>query len=429
MKGTRHLLKFAIIISCLAFSNKTLIAQDCKTKEELETLPGKYTDAAHYEWPAARASWFNDLKTTASKATANKVLTQIENIEKDSRKNFTLTGAVLKSTFHGDAPGYTNSKYATASYDLNLGIYEYFCANKKVMVNSEYSSVFRAYVNRFKDLPAAFNNLYKSVYYLTTDKYDSRFIALHDFLRFKDKKIIDAMNSSIGFYQDVADDKVKQGSYSTYITRHWYITRPGAPILVPVTRKEYLEALLEFYERELTLFKNNIADIEKEYQNNIKNAHGNEQYISNYKKGHDNHLLKYANYQSKYETKKSLVNNALKGNSIEWLSQPAVVCPKPVSNWIYDKTLGWSDNGEGTADTEADGIKTGSFTFSGFWDDRGGDVLYQFNPKYFKNNMVAPATPQMIELSFRYVKVPVGQKLVENFTKNFNFKAVQELLQ
>jgi len=34
----------------------------------------------------------------------------------------------------------------------------------------------------------------------------------------------------------------------------------------------------------------------------------------------------------------------------------------------------------------------------------------------------------MIELSYRYVKVPAGQRLVENFTKNFDFSAVQKML-
>lgn len=429
MKHTTSQLKTAVAFFCLLTCIQRIEAQDCKTTEELDALPGKYTDAAHYEWPAARASWLNELKTAANKTTANNVLTQIESIEKDSRKNFTLTGAVLKSSFSGDATGYISSKYAIAAYSLNLGVYEYICVKNKTLVNSEYANVFRAYVNRFKDLSPAFNNLDNNAYYATPNQYDDRYIALHDFLRFKDKRLLDAMNGGIGFYQDIADDKVKQGSRNAYITRHWYITKAGTPLFVPVTRKEYLQALLEFYDRELVLFKKNVADIEREYQNNLKSAKGNEQLIANYKKAYNNHTIKYDNYQSKYDTKKALVNAALKENKEEWLSQPAIVCPKPVTNWIYDKNLGWSDNGQGVADSEADGIKTGSFTFSGFWDNRNGDVLYKYNPAYFKSATTAPAKPQLIELSFRYVKVPAGQRLVENFTKNFDFKAVQRMLE
>jgi hypothetical protein len=204
------------------------------------------------------------------------------------------------------------------------------------------------------------------------------------------------MNAGIGFYQDIKDDKVKQGS-GAFITRHWYITKPGMPLFVPVTRKEYLEALLQFYEKEQGTAKNN-------------------------------HKPQYANYTSQYEAKKSTVTAALKQNTATWLAAPAIVCPKPVTSWIYDKNLGWSYNGQGTADNEADGLKTGSFTFSGFWDDRSGDTLYKYNPAYFKDN-IPPAKPRFIELSFRYVKLPLGQRLVENFTKNIDCNAIQQLLE
>ena len=57
-----------------------------------------------------------------------------------------------------------------------------------------------------------------------------------------------------------------------------------------------------------------------------------------------------------------------------------------------------------------------------------GDSMYKLNPTYFSKDTANPAKPQMIELSYRYVKVPSGQRLVENFTKNFDFSAVQKML-
>jgi hypothetical protein len=248
-------------------------AQTCQTSAELDGLPGKYIDAAHCEYPAMRASWLDDLKTKANITMASKVLTQIEGLEKDSRKAFDLKGAVLKSTFSGR--NLTNiNRNNIASYDLQLGCYEYICVNKKIMTNNEYATVLRVYVNSFRTLAD-----------LTTDA--------PNVYRINDKQLLAAMNSGIGFYQDVPDDKVKQGSRSVFIMRHWYITRPGQPLLVPAN----------------------------------------------------------------------------------------------------------------------------------------GDGLYKLNPVYFSKDAAGPAKPQLIELSYRYVKVPAGQRLVENFTKNFDFAAVQKMLQ
>ncbi|MCD8539614.1 MAG: hypothetical protein LRY55_07470 [Leadbetterella sp.] len=67
------------------------------------------------------------------------------------------------------------------------------------------------------------------------------------------------------YYQDIADETVKQGNRSIYMTRRWFVTRPGIPPLVPVTRKEYLEAVLEYYEREKTGTHKKLSEARKEY--------------------------------------------------------------------------------------------------------------------------------------------------------------------
>ncbi|HEX2630690.1 MAG TPA: hypothetical protein VHM26_16855 [Chitinophagaceae bacterium] len=90
-----HKLVLILVLLPVSFIN----AQECKTKEELDIIPGKHIDVAHCEWPAQKASWLNGMKTPARKAMANKVLLAIEDIEKNSRKNFTLTGGVIKSSF------------------------------------------------------------------------------------------------------------------------------------------------------------------------------------------------------------------------------------------------------------------------------------------------------------------------------------------
>lgn len=55
------------------------------------------------------------------------------------------------------------------------------------------------------------------------------------------------------------------------------------------------------------------------------------------------------------------------------------------------------------------------------------EVLYKHNSNYFKEAEKVLVKAYMIELTYRYVKTPLGQSLVENFTKNFD--AVRNILE
>lgn len=411
------------------------VSQNCQSSKDLETLPGKQIDAAHSEWPQQKAHWFDKLGSAQNKAIANDVLTKIETLEKASRAGYTLTGCVLKSSFSSEAAGYAMNQRLLASYDLNMGCHEYICVKNSLKVNGEYAMVFRAYVNRLKDIQSAFNTLNEPAFYAVPDKYDGRYIALHDFVRFRDKKLLDAITSNgQTFYQDIADDKIKQGNRSDYITRHWYITKPGVPLFAAVTRKEYLDALLEYYEREKMQTAAMVDEIEKTYASRVRNANGNQQRLDDAKKSYTVQLARYPDWQQRIAAKVSMVNNAIKENNAAWLSQPAVVKSKQ-ENLSWQNFYGPGSNDyvriDGyDADTKEDAQKTGAFTFSGFWDEKGGDILYKYNPDYFKSNPSAPATaPRIIQLTYRYVKVPLGQSLVANFTSNFDFAAVRAMIE
>ncbi|MBB2144472.1 hypothetical protein GM921_03175 [Pedobacter sp. LMG 31464] len=420
----KKLIFFTAVITLLALTQQ-VNAQDCKSAKDLETLPGKHIDAAHCEWPEQKAHWFDALGTAANKATANTILTKIETLEKQSRAKYNLKGCVLKTTFSGNT-----STYPLASYDLNMGVYEYICVKNKMMVNTEYENVFRAYVNRYTGIENAFSFPDEAYYYETLKKYNGQFIPLHDFIKMDASKNI---NNGKGFYQDVAETTVKQGNRSVYMTRHWYFTKPGALLFVPVTRKEYLEALLVYYERERLLIADKIKEIETESAGMMKNP---QKYPQLYEDGKKNLVVKKAKYpdwQQKIETKKAIVQKALKENTAVWLAQPAVVKPK-VETFSWKRTYGSGPNDEvwietRNVDTKEDAQKTGSFTFSGFWDNKGGTTLYKYNPDYFKGAEKNPAKPYMIELTYRYVKTPIGQSLVENFTENFDFDAVRNMLE
>lgn len=108
----KKILSFILAVQVLSSNAQ----QPCSTKQELDIIPGKHIDIAHYEWPAQKATWLNSLKNPTARATANKVLTQIENIEKASRKDFKLTGGVLKTSFFSQYTTWAPCRYGS-SYD------------------------------------------------------------------------------------------------------------------------------------------------------------------------------------------------------------------------------------------------------------------------------------------------------------------------
>lgn len=424
-----HTSIIATLIATVALTRQ-VNAQDCQSSKDLEALPGKQIDAAHCEWPQEKAHWLDALGTAANKAAANAILTKIETLEKQSRSNYTLKGCVLKTAFSGNTATTIVGKYALASYDLNMGCYEYICVKNKMMVNSEYANVFRAYVNRYTGIETAFSFPDEAYYYETPKKYNGQFIALHNFIKMDATKNI---NNSKGFYQDIPENTVKEGSRNVYMTRHWYCTKPGALVFMPVSRKEYLEALLVYYERERLLIADKMKEIESESAGMMKDP---KKYPQLYENGKRNLIVKKAKYpdwQEKIEAKKTTVEKVLKENTVAWLTQSAVVKPK-AETFSWKRTYGSAPNDEVwvetyNADTKEAAQRTGSFTFDGFWDNKGGLTLYQYNPDYFKGSERNPVKPYMIELTYRYVKTPLGKSLVENFTENFDFDALRNMLE
>jgi hypothetical protein len=422
--------KRLVLIACCGMFLQMAFSQNCSSNEEVTALPGKQVDAAHCEWPQQKAHWFDKLQTTADKSLATRTLTQIETLEKESRKNYILTGGVLKTSF--GTPSNAKIPYGNKSlfsYNLIMGYYEYFCTNNKVKVNDEYSIVFRAYVNRFTDMESAFRFSEDYPYYETYDKYNGRFIALCNFIKQDDIKTI---NNGKGYYQDIPESSVKPGDRNTFITRHWYFTKPGVLLFVPVTRKEYLAALLEYYDREAMYTAGKIKEIETECAGMMKDPAKYPQLYENGKRNLIVKKAKYPDWQKKIELKKAIIQKALKENTAEWLSKPAIVKAKTETftwkNYYGNGANDFANVEVNFADTPEDAKKTGSFTFSEFWDNKGGAVLYKYNPEYFKGSEVNPTKPYLIELTYRYVNTTVGKSLVENFTNNFDFDAVRALI-
>ncbi|WP_157258125.1 hypothetical protein [Pedobacter ginsenosidimutans] len=419
---------FMLAISSIFLLN-TAFAQTCSSSEELLTVPGTQVDAAHCEWPQQKAHWFDQLPTAANKNAATNLLTKIETLEKESRKSFSLTGCVLKTSFATPPNAkMVYGKNTLLSYDLNLGCYEYFCAKNQLHVNEEYSIVFRAYVNRFTGIDKAYTFADDYPYYETYNKYNGKFIALCDFIRMDNKNV----NNGKGYYQDIPESSVKPGNRSTFITRTWYFTKPNTLLFMPVTRKEYLEALLVYYDREGLFIADKIKEIEKVSAGMMKNQ---QKYPQLYEDGRKNFVIKkayYPDWQQRIATKKIIVQKALKDNTAQWLAMAAVVKPK-IENYRWKNFYGTGPKDYVEievyyTDSQGDAEATGSFTFSGFWDDKGGATLYKYNPDYFIGAEKKPADPYMIQLSYRYINTKLGKDLVNNFTEHFDLDAVRNML-
>ena len=119
--------------------------------------------------------------------------------------------------------------------------------NGKKVKSSEYGVDFNVLDNPrlIHHFPFAF---YPSTYdfYVNRPKLGYLSIPLFRYLSIPDS-IAKLINSGKGFMEDHYGNNFYP---HTDVFRTWYITRPGTTILLPVSRKEFLESLLEFYDRE-----------------------------------------------------------------------------------------------------------------------------------------------------------------------------------
>ena len=392
----------------LFFFSASVQAQDCKTNADLDATPGKYLTAAQYPWPAARAEYFNNMKTAADKAMAKKTLEQIEKTEQQSHAGFNLTGGNWENTFSTAGYQYlSNTKLG--QYTFQAALYEFFCANGKAKRNSEYSTVLRIYVNQLQ--LTTLDRFLSGPFGSSLGSYDfglqyadwknhkpadvnAKLINLFTYITCNNSSLLEAINSGNGYFQDVAEKDIKPNNRSNYIYRYWFVKKNDLPVLIPVSRKEYLQSLLEYYEREKIYFQKLIAELTADRSNDIKY---------------------YSNWQADVDNKISIVNKALKENTEEWLAKQAIVNKVEDASQNYKAKL------------------TEQTNYNRFWKfyDNGNksQPLYKYNPEYFKADLKGSAKPQLISIAFRYVTMPLSLRLVDNFTKQFDFEAVKKLVE
>jgi hypothetical protein len=395
-------------ISILFLFSASVQAQDCKTSADLDATPGKYQTAAQYPWPAVRAEYFNEMNTAADKAMAKKTLEQIEKTEQQSHVGFNLTGGNWENTFSTVGYQYL-SNLNLGQYTFSAALYELFCANGKAKRNSEYSSVLRIYVNqlqlttldRFLSSPfgTSFGSYDFGMQYADWKNHkpadvNAKLINLFTYLTCNNSSLLETINSGNGYFQDVADKDIKPNNRSNFITRYWFIKKKDIPVLLPVSRKEYLQSLLEYYNREKIYFTKLVAQLKEEKDNSIKY---------------------YSKWEKDVADKIAIVQKTLNEHNEDWLSKQAIVNPASDNEKRYNANL-----------TE----QTNYNRFWKFYDNEARSFpLYKYNPVYFKTNPKGPAAPQIITVAFRYVTMPSSLRLFKNFTEHFDFENLRTMLE
>jgi len=427
--------KAIIILSILLFCSSLYAQKAAIAKEtpvpcngDADGLPGKYTDHTNPKYPSS-------LKGPApDKAAMFKQLIAFEKLEEASRANFQLTGCVARVSFSGGDKN-TFGNIVRNGYGYQLGVYQNVCHVTQHVVKTvdEYRTVLRVDVNPslIADGLRGAGEFYltnRSVRYQlpidakespnyekdkkTNPSHISQYFSEGTLLtsRSNDYKNKHAdflkLNNGDGYVENLMsgsrDDKPNPKAYK-WIDRHYFITKQGIPLLIPVTRKQYLEDLLEYFEIEKANFYYRLDELAKSNASNTSD---------NAKKRAAVLEADKTAYPKLYEDKKAKVKQLLATQKDEWLQKQAVVANNNITYDAYERL-----NEIGKFYDKEDEYKI---------------ALNVLNPTYFTTNTTQPSTkPILIEVQFRY---EIGgdhgfsERLFNNFLKNYDLETLKKML-
>ncbi len=430
VKG-KIILLFFLLPAAASFSQtiKKITAPQTPCNGTADDVAGIYTDHTQTKYG------FSLKGTAAEKAVMMKNLIAVEKLEEASRNNFKLTGCVARVSF----AKWGNSDYGKhtyARYGYTLGVYQLVChvTEHVPKIVDEYKTVFNVTINPYI-LPGGANTVGTGEFYtkygrmlysfpieanpgpdFEKDKKDkpsrvSQYFSENNLLtgRSDDYKNKHAeflkLNNGTGYVENGwGDSRYKGPSANSYymIGRHYLITKPGVPLLIPVSRKQYLEDMLEYLEIEKASF---------EYLNaKSLNEIANETADWAKKRRADLEADKLE-YPKIYEAKKAKLKDLLATQKQEWLQKPAVV----------DQNTLLKDANQSL---EALGR---------FYDEEAEykSALYVLNPVYFTGNNGLAVKPLLMEVQFRYEiskEKGFSARLFNNWEKNFDIEVLRKML-
>jgi hypothetical protein len=402
----------------------------CGSRADVDAMPGIYTDHNNTIYGFALKG------TPAEKTTMMKNLIAAEKLEEASRKDFKLTGCAARVSFarHGSSD-YGKNVYA--SYGYNMGIYAFVCnvSQHATKIVDEYRTVFRVEFNPYI-MPGGVHAVGTGEFNMKNGNpmYEIPVQAKVGPNFEKDKNnnpsrvsqyISEAtlMVARSDNYKDFHSDFLKLNNGNGYvehwemggrydnhgpnsyqfIDRRYFLTKPGVPLLIPVSRKQYLQDMLEYFEIEKANFEYDNAEKIKNIGNNTSESAKRTMAALEADK---------LAYPRIYEAKKAKVNDLLAKQKPEWLQKPAVV--------DQDRLL-----------KDANKILE---ALGRFYDAEGEykSALYVLNPAYFVSNNGQAAKPLLIEVQFRYeITKDYGysSRLFNNWEQHFDIGALKKMLE
>ncbi|OPZ16315.1 MAG: hypothetical protein BWZ05_01978 [Bacteroidetes bacterium ADurb.BinA245] len=439
MKKLVSIVVFTIAVVCTCFSqSKKIAAPKVPCNNSADDVAGIYTNHNNTKYGPASLKG-----TAAEKAAMMKNLIAIEQIEESSRKNFKLTGCAARVSFaQWGKSNYGKNVYAR--YGYQLGVYAYVCHVTEHLpkIVDEYRTVLRVDIN--PDLVNAGAALRPGTGNISFDKtattlmwgYDfpadallgpnyeknrvskpskvSRYISESNLLAGRSNAYKSyhqdflKLNNGTGYVENYMAgspyDKVTENSYR-WIDRHYLITKPGIPLLIPVTRKQYLQDMLEYFEIEKANFNFTVDE-------SLKNsAANNSDFALKQKQTWQAHKAAYSQH---YEAKKARVKDLLASKTEAWLTSPAIVA-----------------GNNATQDAKNRLEQTGVFYEAEDW-DKNIFALYVLNPAYFNATSASTTKPILMEVQFRYElgkDSGFSERLITNFSKNFDMEALRKMLE
>lgn len=418
----------------LCFQNGTaqnkgkIVAPQVPCNETADAIDGIYTDHTNPKYGPV------NLKGTARERDAMmKRLIAIEQLEEASRKDFKLTGCAARVSFaRWDNSNY--GKHVYARYGYQLGVYQYVChvTEHVPKITDEYRTVLRVDINPFiatgtkaggtgeftingqirYEIPVEAK---EGPGFENDRKYSpsnvSQYISESDMLAnrstdYKNKhadflKIINGEGYVENWMNGSQYDNRGSDSY-TWVDRHYLITKPGVPLLIPVSRKQYLEDMLEYLEIEKANFLYNHAKMVKECVNETADWAKKKMALLEQDKNA---------YPKIYEAKKAKLKDLLATQKPEWLQKPAVV-----------------ENNNRTYDAYKRLENLGKFYEA---EEEYLSALYVLNPACFTAPNGQSTEPLFMEIQFRYETGKdrrATERLFNNFVKNFDIDGLKKMI-
>ncbi len=375
----------------------TTFAQPCTQSDDLLNIPGSLKD--HSKFPIGGGTF-----TAQEKPMAMKTLIAAENL---CKKGFMLKGGEASSWFHREDGGFFDN-FSITVYRLKIGFYQHVCVNGKKVNSDEYGVDFNIIVNPELDdhYPLA-SQPSASEFYQNQAKQGYLPISIFRYLSMK-AAMGESIISGNGYTENTTGYNYNEDT-DTY--RNWYVTKPGTPVLIPVTRKEFLETLLEFYDREKLFVTNRMKtklDESIRYMAQYQKS-GNKAMYQSHLENKQAAEKNMAELESKLRSKRQLPQELLKKDT-GWLQQPATVDPA--------KRMQFDDRNTHE-----------SMVFTGFFSGPNAHTIYRYNPVLASALKTQPAKPLFIQVQYRYkTKGKFSKQIMEGFVKGFDFEGLRKLL-